>query len=101
MAKMDSKPQSRKRNGWVVALVAVLVLSPVLYVLSSGPAYWLAHRKSPPGHFTDLTTFRKIYAPLYWARGERRTYYPDLWDRYLAYWVPAESWKTVSPEEFP
>jgi hypothetical protein len=42
--------------------IGLLVLLPVLYVLSDGPALWLYHRG-----YLSLDAFQMIYAPLRWA----------------------------------
>ena len=61
---MDDKP--RKRGGGavvVMALVAVLVFLPTIYVLSTGPAIWWCNNVEPSWAPTIETT----YQPLNWV----------------------------------
>jgi hypothetical protein len=51
----------KKTSWWMV--VAVLIVTPVLYVASFGPACWLYTKvEQPPWAGTALTT---VYAPIY------------------------------------
>jgi hypothetical protein len=62
---MNAKPAHSAR--WTMLLVlAVLLLAPVLYVLSVGPASWLCH-KGVISQEAAATLDATIYAPIDWA----------------------------------
>ena len=70
----------RERRGPLVGCLAVLLLALPAYVLSAGPAVWLAKR----GHVSE-ETLNVIYAPIL----PLGTYAPalfKLWDSYLELW---------------
>ena len=59
---MSEELEKRGATGTIALIVAILVILPILYVLSDGPALWLqCHRYLPEGMYETL------YAPLAWA----------------------------------
>jgi len=80
---MNAPEDARHREpsaaaGWIAA---VLLLSPLLYVLSIGPAGWLQKRGHLPG---DM---RSIYAPVVWLHNNTPLekplgWYAELWGWY-------------------
>jgi hypothetical protein len=85
---MHERPEksSQSMRGATVALVAMIVLMPLLYLLSIGPAVWLFKN----GAFsvgTMESIIMPVYAPLDWVRG----HFPlcgAVMDSYVELWVP-------------
>jgi hypothetical protein len=80
---MDDKPRrDEKRGGFAIVLLLALALTPVLYVLSVGPASWMWDT----GRITE-GTFTTVYSPLmyiYWNVPPVRPpldWYVNLWDQ--------------------
>jgi hypothetical protein len=69
------------RGGWAV-LAFGLVLAPILYVLSIGPAYWLVWH----GTISEETALT-AYAPIEWV-ADRSTPIERLLTIYIRLWVP-------------
>jgi hypothetical protein len=73
--------QPCKAGSWPLAAIALIVLLPLFYVLSIGPAIWLHHRDLIPE--LPLTA---IYWPLEWLADAMPTisaplvWYVDVWD---------------------
>ena len=57
----------------------VLVLLPILYFLSIGPALWLTNREMISDSF-----FKTVYAPLLWARQWKP--FGEVLQRYVWLW---------------
>jgi len=80
MTDHDNKQQGRSAAG-VVVLVCVVLL-PVFYVLSVGPAAWLVKHKCLPETIVDT-----IYLPLLWLHENVKParylleWYVALWER--------------------
>jgi hypothetical protein len=74
-----------RRNATLTICVAVLLLVPILYVLSSGPAVWLTYR----GYIPDGTEgpAARLYAPLL-AIADTSEFGNDLLRRYWVLWLP-------------
>jgi hypothetical protein len=87
MAGMDKRPQSRS-NGTAAIAIGLLLL-PILYMLSVGPAIWLCNR----GAITRRQLFT-AYAPIAWIEGRNETFDGAL-DFYVKLWVP--DWKVYPP----
>lgn len=86
---MDEKPMKRGGGTAVVlVLVAVLVVLPMLYVLSTGPVVWMAHS----GFISEslIPVIGVIYAPLEWVAHNVPVVGPAL-DQYVEWWQPANS----------
>jgi hypothetical protein len=74
-----------RRERWAKwTAVALLVLTPVLYVLSIGPAAWLHTRHLMPESLSSAT--RHFYDPIHWIMGHGPepvgraiTWYAQLW----------------------
>ena len=79
------RPHSERRSTWpavVVAVLAVVVLLPVLYVASIGPA----------GRFVTMDNYRAwetVYAPILWAT-DRSEALNDGFQGYLRFWGAEE-----------
>jgi hypothetical protein len=77
---MDDKP---KGNGMAWGIVgAALLLVPLLYVLSIGPAAWLSSR----GYLSDGAT-ETIYYPVILA-SEQFGWCQEVVNWYVDFWVP-------------
>jgi hypothetical protein len=73
---------TRRSGAWAVVLVCGLIVGlPVGYVLSIGPAYWLAWHRYLPWPYSHL------YAPVAWTC-ENWPAADDAIRRYLDWWVP-------------
>ena len=71
------------RSGLKVLAVGLLMLAPVLYVASVGPAYWVvASGRAEPEQF------RGFYAPLNWAMN-RAPILREAVVSYSKWWKPA------------
>jgi hypothetical protein len=80
MDAMDDKP---KGNGMAWGVVgAALLIFPLLYVLSIGPAAWLSSR----GYLSDAAT-EAIYYPIILAI-ERFEWCGDSVNWYIEFWLP-------------
>ena len=64
----------------MIALVVLLIASPVLYILSAGPALWLVNH----GYLDGWTYFR-IYRPVS-AFAYNHPQVNDAMNRYLSWW---------------
>jgi hypothetical protein len=53
--------ERERRSAWTAVATAALLLAPVLYVLSTGPAVWMYDRGVIPDHVFI------VYAPIEWA----------------------------------
>lgn len=75
-------PESSSRSGAGLALVVavLLVLLPVLYVLSIGPADYLVR-----SDYLDAETSRAFYGPLVWLYNSYEPIQPLL-EWYLEWW---------------
>jgi hypothetical protein len=73
---MNEKPRRTRGGGWAV-LASAMVLLPILYVLSIGPAYWLVWH----GHISSEAALAAS-APLEWV-SDRSV----LVDRLLALYI--------------
>jgi hypothetical protein len=73
---MDVSPEDRRRILSVpwTAIAFVLVLTPVLYVLSIGPAGWLVDA----GHLSR-SRFHSLYAPVVWLHDRTLLEQPLEW----------------------
>jgi hypothetical protein len=69
----------------VISAIVVVVL-PVLYFLSIGPALWLTNR----GIITD-SQFKTAYGPLLWAREECKPF-GEVLQRYVWLWRYGTFW---------
>ena len=78
---MPDDPDRREDSGggWGMTVAVVLLLL-ALYVLSVGPACWLAER------FDVLDGLQAAYLPLFWVADVTGTWDVLLWYVYL--WVP-------------
>jgi hypothetical protein len=74
---MNDKRKSKKRGVAILAVV-LLVLLPVLYVLSIGPAQWLLMTDRIAG-----TTYSAVYKPLIWI-----TYSSETAEAFFAWYCP-------------
>ena len=90
---MEDKPTKRGGGAVVVmALVAVLVLLPMLYVLSIGPVVWLvSNGRIGPSFQSGL---EMVYAPLEWTVNE----VPLIRGPIVMY---AELWRAKNPTTWP
>jgi hypothetical protein len=70
--------EHKRRFKWI----AILLLLPVLYVLSIGPAFWLFWE----GH-ASMPTIRKVYAPMFWLHKNNK-HSAQCIDWYLKMWNP-------------
>jgi hypothetical protein len=62
-----SRPDSERRSKWPAVVLGVfLLLLPVLYILSVGPAFWLMDEQLQP--------YAVIYTPLFRAADSSRTF---------------------------
>ena len=68
---MDDRTRNRGRWTVVVIVVAAVVLLPLFYVLSSGPALWLAEHD-----WVDKSRLPTIYWPIGWGNSEKRRLSP-------------------------
>ncbi len=77
--------EGSRRKATFTICVAVLLLTPILYVLSSGPAVWLTYR----GYIPDGSQgpAARLYAPLL-AIADRSELCSDLLRRYWVLWLP-------------
>jgi hypothetical protein len=79
---MTDNPRRTKGGGWAVLAVGLVVV-PILYVLSSGPAIWLGHKGVLPVEFILV-----VYSPIDWACDSSESFkralewYIDLWSPY-------------------
>lgn len=76
----DDSPEPRGPTNLWVRFLMWAVVAPLLYVLSTGPMYWLAARGYLPGELVLI-----LYFPLFWFFGADFT---DLMVRYVHWWVP-------------
>jgi hypothetical protein len=80
---MKETGEHRKGSHAGVLLAAVLLLSPVLYILSIGPAFWLASHGYLSQH--TIETISPFYAPIEWlmkysdTASEAIAWYIDFW----------------------
>lgn len=77
----ESSPDRSKRGAAPVVVVGLFLL-PVLYVLSIGPAIWLAEAGYLQG--TVIEVLEVVYAPLVWLANDTPLggpieWYVDLW----------------------
>lgn len=73
----------RTRHGWLFWLSVALVVLPVLYVLSIGPAFWvLVHFQLSDDADTAL---RPCYRPLFWVCNTTDTLSTLWW--YVGLWI--------------
>jgi hypothetical protein len=79
---MSDDPKKRSR-GWIGRALLVILI-PVLYPLSTGPALWLAYKSGDPENWTR---FAKVYKPIGWFR-ERSTTVKRVVDWYTELWLP-------------
>jgi hypothetical protein len=81
MSDRVAKPEREKSGGGAMAaaLVTFLLLMPVLYVLSLGPAIWYVNRGNEPG------IFETIYYPIAWLYENCEPAQPLL-DWYVEIW---------------
>jgi len=77
---MSEEPR-RKSHG--MTWTFFLVVTPVLYVLSIGPAFYLAGSEILPIPFNWITTF---YLPVLWLRDHTPLW--ELLNAYLEWWLP-------------
>ncbi|WP_254509107.1 hypothetical protein [Anatilimnocola floriformis] len=56
---MDRREQPGSTRTWRVAIVLVLIVLPVVYLLGTGPIYWLQSNE-----YISVTTFRWYMRPL-------------------------------------
>lgn len=81
---MNPKPPQSAR--WPLVLAAVLLLAPVLYVLSVGPAQWLYSSGVISESTFDMLAFN-VYAPLWWLSG-RSPSFSNAIGSYIDWWLP-------------
>ena len=84
---MTHKPREKKKGGWAGVAILALVLLPVLYVLSVGPAYRIAFS----GEYDYVSWLDDFYAPLWWAARhsdpiQRVMLWYTGWDEILEAW---------------
>ncbi len=77
--KDDEKP---RRWAGAILIAAGLVLLPMLYVLSSGPAAWLMTR-----HYLSVYWFDALYFPLNMTSGSELDWIYQRWGGYLRCWT--------------
>ena len=86
---MGGMEENRKKKGGAVvvtiAVVVILLVLPVLYVLSSGPAMWLAGH----GYISGELDY-SLYTPLEWVREKSARF------RHAIDWYNSLFW----PEDF-
>jgi len=78
---MVERNDKRGGSGWAIALVALLILLPVLYVASIGPACWLFY-----WDVVSIGSFNAFYAPILWL-GERSELIGDAIRWYVSLWI--------------
>jgi hypothetical protein len=82
---MNSKLLGKSRHGGLI--VWILLMLPVLYVLSIGPAAWWVNR-SPRSYGVSLAV-EWFYAPLSWLITERTPLMKPL-QMYIDLWSPPD-----------
>jgi hypothetical protein len=98
---MDDKPTKHERGSGmavVVTLAVVLILVPVLYVLSIGPAAWLVNTGRLNGDEGSVTV--RFYTPLIWA-AECCPPVDDSLQWYVSFWEPPRAPQVVVPNLSP
>ena len=80
MAGMEEREQKSRGAGCAIVGV-VLILLPVLYILSAGPAFWLWGRGSLSDDAVEM-----IYAPLYFA-SDHSEWANDAFSWYVGLWL--------------
>jgi hypothetical protein len=78
----DSDNEKRPRSSLAIWLSAVVVLSPILYLLSVGPAYWLMRQ----GYVSNAVDW--IYAPI----GLLGYFFPPFQDA-MDWYADLEMWR--------
>jgi len=93
MADRENRTKAPEKSLWLAtAIVAFVLMLPVLYVLSAGPYVYLTTR----GVIDPRSAFGKIYWPLQWAQIQ----YPPfmgLMNRYGRMWRYQPSAPTPAP----
>jgi hypothetical protein len=89
---MADETQVRRRYGLWIALA--LVLAPVLYMLSAGPAVYLVERTG-----TGDDAARIVYAPLIWLAENTPLRGPLVW--YIDLWEGKAARQTPLPVPLP
>lgn len=79
---MSQEPKSKSRP---IGFILLLLLLPVLYVLSIGPAYKFVDPMDP----TAYVRWQTFYAPLWWLYNHFPASH-NAFDAYLRLWVPLE-----------
>jgi hypothetical protein len=88
-SSMDDKPTKRGGGAAVVlVLIAVLIVLPMLYVLSTGPMVWMVHNGLISTSLVPILSV--IYAPLEWVAHNVPVIGPAI-ENYVSWWRPANS----------
>ena len=83
MADMSRDPNdNRVGHRWIGSFAVVIALTPVLYLISIGPALWLMKHKYLSG-----PTFGMIYHPLEWLSDDRWRWFTEPLAWYMELWV--------------
>jgi hypothetical protein len=73
--------EHERKSGWTVGIVVALVLLPLLYAPSVGPAVWLHQR----GLIPDAMSY--VYSPLEWA-AHKSPHFESVLIWYVTLWEP-------------
>ncbi|MGE0609073.1 MAG: hypothetical protein AB7O62_18410 [Pirellulales bacterium] len=79
---LNSKRPDKKHVGGAPLLVVLVLLLPVLYVASTGPACWLE-----VNGFISNEMLGLVYAPLIWMMKHSEPIHTAI-ERYCQMWVP-------------
>ena len=72
----------------VLVLIAVLIVLPMLYLLSTGPVVWMVHTGLISTSLIPI--LGSIYAPLEWVSQNVPVVGPAI-EQYVEWWRPANS----------
>jgi hypothetical protein len=92
---MEDRARNRGRWTVIVIVVAAVVLLPLFYVLSSGPALWLAEHG-----WVDKSRLPTVYWPIGWAIVRSDGFRRIMW-RYLELWDETMKIRSVDPFQPP
>jgi hypothetical protein len=81
---MTSNPRRAKGGGW--AVIALVLVLPVLYVLSVGPVYRAC--AADGSSLRELVMLGRVYAPIWWV-GEQWPAFEWIMVNYAGYRWPA------------
>ena len=74
--------QNRTHSRWPSATIVIL---PILYVLSFGPAYWLCLETD---NYLFQNVARVVYYPVFWLTWNGPEWVQDLLQGYMYRWTP-------------